>query len=245
MRRIALAGLVVVALLLAWEAVVAGLRLPRWIMPDPIATAAAFWRERGSILSHLAFTLEGAMAGLLVSACMAISLAASFVLSARLARAAMPLLIVLRTVPVVAVAPLLVMAVGRTLWTSVVVALIVSFFPILVNATRGMLATPEPALTLMHIAGARWWQVLVKVRLPYALPHLFTGLRLAAASSLLGAMLAEWLSGTPGLGFLILDASAMQDMARLWAVALVGMLTGLSVYALMSALEAGTTHWHD
>ena len=234
MRRVAAAALV----LAAWEAIVAGLRMPPWVMPGPAATATALWNGRATIAAHLAFTLEGAMAGLAASVGVALTLAVSFVLSDSLARSTMPLLVVLRTVPVVAVAPLLVVAVGRSLWTSVTVALIVSFFPLLLNATRGLRAAPEPTLAMMHVAGASWWQKIWKVRLPYAVPHLFTGLRLAAANALLGAMLAEWLSGTPGLGFLILDAAAMQDVARLWALAGIGMLTGLTFYRSLGAVEA-------
>lgn len=236
------AGCLIVVVLL-WHAAVVYLRLPAWVMPGPEATAVALFRGRASILSHLGFTLGGALAGLCASTVLALTLAATFALSQRTSRAAMPVLIVLRTVPVVAVAPLLVMAVGRTIWTSVAVTLVVSFFPILVNGLRGFSSTPAGSLELMHIAGARWWQELLKVRLPYALPHIFTGLRIAASGALLGAMLAEWLSGTPGLGFLILDAAAMQDTARLWAVAAVAMAAGLAFYAAMNAAERRLLDW--
>ena len=238
MRRSAFVALTATAAaVLAWHLVVVWLRVPHWVMPSPGATAAALWRERGPIAVHLGYTLTGALLGLVLSAVLALVLAAGFAMSRRAAQATMPFLVVLRTVPVVAVAPLLVMAVGRTLWTSLAVAVIVSFFPILVNGLRGFLSTPAPAIELMHVAGARWWHELLKVRLPYALPHIFTGLRIAAGSALLGAMLAEWLSGTPGLGFLILDSAAMQDTARLWAVALVGMATGLALYGVTRAVE--------
>ena len=87
------------------------------------------------------------------------------------------------------------------------------------------------------MAGGTWWQELAKIRLRYALPHIFTGMRIATGSALLGAMLAEWLAGTPGLGFLILDSAAMQNTAQLWAVALVGMTIGLLLYWITTVIE--------
>ena len=237
MKRAAITILVVGGLVLAWHLTVRLLHVPPWIMPSPLATAASLLAGWRSISIHLGYTLLGAASGLVVSTMIGLALAATFALSKRTSAAVMPFLVVIRTVPVVAVAPLLVMAVGRTLWTSVAVTCIVSFFPILVNGLRGFGSTPPAALEMIHVAGGTWWQELAKIRLRYALPHIFTGMRIATGSALLGAMLAEWLAGTPGLGFLILDSAAMQNTAQLWAVALVGMTIGLVLYWITIVIE--------
>jgi NitT/TauT family transport system permease protein len=237
MKSVTVTVSVVGGLLLGWHLAVWLLRVPPWIMPSPVATVIALvvgWR---SIISHLGYTLLGAFLGLLFSTTIGLALAAVFALSKRISAAVMPFLVVIRTIPVVAVAPLLVMGVGRTLWTSVAVTGTVSFFPILVNSLRGFGSTPVAALEMIHVAGANWRQELVKVRFRYALPHIFTGMRIATGSALLGAMLAEWLAGTPGLGFLILDSAAMQNTAQLWAVALVAMTAGLALYGITVVVE--------
>ncbi len=242
MKRGGVAVLMVACLIAAWHLAVWLLRIPPWIMPSPAATAAAALSGWRSIVVHLGYTLLGAMLGLAVSTTTGLTLAAVFALSQRMSAAVMPFLVVIRTVPVVAVAPLLVMAVGRNLGTSVAVTCIVSFFPILVNGVRGFRSTPSAALEMMHVAGARWWQELAKARFRYALPHIFTGMRVATGSALLGAMLAEWLAGTPGLGFLILDSAAMQNTAQLWAVAFVGMTVGLALYWITIVIEQHFAH---
>jgi ABC-type nitrate/sulfonate/bicarbonate transport system permease component len=237
-------GFLAVAAVL-WQALVALFGVPPFIMPTPGATWAALIGAHATILDHLGFTLKGAVLGLAISTAVALGLAALFALSARTAAATMPIVIVLRTIPVVAVAPLMIMLVGRTLWTSVVVVVIVSFFPILVNGLRGFTSASTESCELMHVVGARWWQTLLKVRLPNALPFIFTGLRIASSAAILGAMLAEWLSGAPGLGFLILDSAAMQNTAELWAVTLVSMTTGFLVFALTVTAERVLLAWRE
>lgn len=237
--------LFLIVAVLIWTAYVRLAHIPAYVIPEPRAALLALVGARASILSHLAFTLQGALLGLLISIVLSLVLAATFAVSSSIADAAMPVLIVLRTIPVVAVAPLMIMMVGRTLWTSVVVVIIVSFFPILVNATRGFMAVPQSGLELMHVAGARWWHTLIKLRLPLALPFIFTGVRIASSAAILGAMLAEWLSGAPGLGFLILDSAAMQNAAQLWAVTLVSMTTGFLVFCITASVEQALAAWQD
>ncbi len=155
----------------------------------------------------------------------------------------MPLVIVFRSAPVTAVAPLITLFVGRGLATSVVVVVIVSFFPIMVNMMRGLLSTDVCASELLHVYGASRWQHIRYVQAPYALPFLFAGLRVAAASAVLGAMLSEWVTGSRGLGALILEAGVMREIEVLWAAVITSVIFALLVFFLTSAAENRVLHW--
>ena len=120
---------------------------------------------------------------------------------------------------------------------------IVSFFPLLVNLSRGLTSTDRNTLELMHVCGASRWQQLRLVRIPFALPFLFSGLRVAGASSILGAMLSEWITGSPGLGNLILESGEMRETELLWAAVLVSVMIALAVFWLTSAGERRVLRW--
>ena len=226
-----------------WKLVVTSFSVPPYIMPPPEAAAQAFIANINLIGLALFFTLRNAAAGLSVAFIIAILLAAIFVSSKRVMHAVLPIVIGLRTAPVLAIAPILIMVFGRGIGTSIAVVVIVSFFPIMVTAMKGFSSTPRNALELMHVLGANWLKTFLKVRLPFALPFIFAGLRSAATSAILAAMLAEWLSGAPGLGTMILDASAYRKTALLWADVVVGMLMAFIIFSITTAVEKRLTTW--
>ena len=229
--------LVVVVVALAWKALVVVLVLPPYILPPPEAAWQALLDNGGTIGAASLFTLRNAVAGLSTAFLVALALAATFTLSPAVSRAVLPLVIVLRTAPVVAIAPILIMIFGRGIGVAVTIVVIVSFFPIMVNAMHGFGSTPHNALDLMHVLGAGAWPTFLKVRLPYALSQIFTGLRSAATSAILSAMLAEWLSGAPGLGKLLLDAASFRKTGLLWACVVVSMAIAYAAFSLSVFLE--------
>jgi ABC-type nitrate/sulfonate/bicarbonate transport system permease component len=241
-------GALVLALLLGalgllWQGIVTVMQVPEYLMPSPAATMAKLAASRGELARQTLNTVATASAGLAVSATLAISLAAAFTASPTLSRATLPLVVALRTAPLVAVAPVITLIVGRGFATGVIVVTIASFFPILVNGMRGLTAVERNAAELMHVLGATRWQALRLLRFPTALPFLFAGLRIAAASAILGAMLSEWITGAPGLGFLILDSAELRDVELLWATILVATALALSVFWLTAAAERRLVPW--
>lgn len=241
-----LAGALLFALVLAgvWKAAVVVFAVPPFVMPPPEAAAEAFWGNAGSLGAATLFTLRNAAAGLAVAFGVAIGLAAAFV-SSPAARSILPVVIALRTAPALAIAPILIMVFGRGIGTAIAVVVIVSFFPIMVNAMRGFRSTGANALELMHVLGATWLQTFLKVRLPFSLPYIFAGLRSAATGAILSAMLAEWLSGAPGLGKLILDAASFRKTGLLWAAVVICMLMAYATFSLTAALERRLTAWRS
>ena len=243
----ALAGPLVFALVIValWKAAVTLFAVPPYIMPPPEATLASFEANLGKIGTAVLFTLRNAAAGLVVAFLVAIALAAIFVNSERTTHAVLPIVIALRTAPVLAIAPILIMVFGRGMGTAIAVVVIVSFFPIMVNAMKGFSSTRRSALELMHVLGAGPMQTFIKVRFPFALPFIFAGLRSAATSAILSAMLAEWLSGAPGLGTLILDAASYRKTDLLWAAVVVSMLLAFLIFSATTAVEKRLTAWRS
>ena len=243
MRRWTVRLAVVAGLVLLWQAAIAFWSLPAYIVPTPGSVGQAVLAHWRVLAARAGFTVASAALGLLISFVFAAALALAFTASARLARASMPLVLVFRSAPVPAVAPLIMLAAGRGIGTSILVVTIVSFFPLYVNLLRGLSAPDRSATELMRVLGASRWQQLRLVRLPTAMPFLFTGLRIAAGSAILGALLSEWLTGAPGLGALILNSGDMREVELLWAAVILSVLVALVAFWAASAGERRMLAW--
>lgn len=233
----------VVALVLAWRAVIAAWAIPQYLVPSPASVAAAAAGHVRVLLAGAAYTLGSALLGLGISATFATALALAFTGNRGLERASLPLVIAFRSAPVTAIAPLIMLMVGRGIGTSLIVVIIVSFFPLYVNLMRGLAVPDRNAVELMIVTGATRWQQMRYVRIPYAMPYVFTGLRIAGGSAILGAMLSEWLTGAPGLGMMILSSGDMRETELLWAATIVSVLVALCVFWATSAGERAVLAW--
>ena len=226
-----------------WSAIVAIFDVQPWVMPSPLPTLQTLIDERSTIWSHSVVTVAGSFAGLAFSTVFAVSLAMLFVSSPMTQRALLPVAIVLRSIPIVAVAPLITLFAGRGLRTSIICVTVVSFFPLLVYTAKGFRSTTSEMRELMRVSGASRLQVFRFASFPTALPFLFAGLRSASAVAVLGALLAEWLTGVQGLGTLLTMAAALRDTELLWAVVIVATLLSLIIFWTMQALERAVLAW--
>lgn len=224
-----------------WQGAITLLDIQPFIAPDPLSVARALVTEMPALMQANFYTLRSTLGGMTIALVVALTFAMLFTLSPMLTRAVLPLIIVIRTAPVLAIAPLLILLFGRGHATSVAVVVMVSFFPILVNAARGFASPRANAMELMHVCGATWIQTFIKVRVPFALPFVFTGIRMASAGAVLSAMLAEWLSGAPGLGTLILEASSFRKLPLMWAGVVVSMVTATGIYGLTALMAKAVT----
>lgn len=229
--------LFVVALGVAWWLVIVAFKVPSYTLPAPLEVGAALRANEVLLARSLMLTLETALSGLCVSALAAFSLAALFVNYAWIARALMPYAVAIRSVPIVAVAPLITLLWGRGFAAGVVIVVIATFFPIFVNALRGLDSVSESYLELMRVNAASRAKAFWLVRFPFSMPHLFAGFRAAAPVALLGAMLGEWLTGSKGLGYQLLDSMSLQDLPLLWAGMLVSIAAGLIIFWATAASE--------
>lgn len=242
-KRLAVAAVVVAAVVGLWAAVIRLFDIAPYFMPGPEATLRTLFEERGELLAHAQVTLLESLAGIAVSTLFATALAIAFVSSPPAERALLPFAITFRSIPIVAIAPLITLFAGRGFNTAVICVTIVAFFPILVNMARGFRALSSEARELFRVCGATKAQLFRYARFPVTIPYLFAGLRSAAAVAVLAAMLAEWLTGVQGLGFLLVNAAALRDSDLLWAVVIVSAVLALGLFWATQAAERKLVRW--
>ncbi|WP_051109123.1 ABC transporter permease [Actinomadura flavalba] len=206
-----------------------------WAYLFTVPEAAA---NRETILSGLAVTLRDAGVGLVAGLLAAAAVAMSFVLWRTAERSLMPIAMVVRSVPLVAMTPVITLAFGRDLLATTVISGIVVFFPALVNLVFGLRSASPQAADLVAAYGGSAWTAMRKVQIPSALPSFFAAARIAAPGSLIGALLAEWLATGRGLGYAMLTSGSNFRYDELWASVVAVTLASLAVYALVGVLEA-------
>lgn len=235
-----------VALLGAWQGLASA--LPPFLMAGPLEVGAAMADHAPTLLTAAGTTGTAALAGLGIATLAGLLLGALFTASRTAERALYPYALLVQTVPVIAIAPLLVVWLDYGWWVSTVSAAIVSFFPLLTGAHVGLRATDPDQLALLRLYGASPLQQLRLLRLPAALPHILAGLRTAGGLSVIGAVVGDFVGSNgqpPSLGFVVLKAAASADVARSFAAVVVSAILALALFGLTRALEAHTIGaWH-
>lgn len=236
---------VILAIIGIWQFAISVIGVPTYLMPSPLSVATSSIDERGTLATSALRTIGAAAIGLAVSSFLAAAIGLVFFMRRSLATASLPMLIAFRSAPIVAIAPIITLMTGRGITTCVIVVTIVTFFPMLINFMRGLMACDASAIELMHVYNGSRWQQLRYVRIPYSLPYVFTGLRISATGALLGAMLSEWITGSNGLGYLILESGEMRNTEILWAAVILAVAVSLTVFTLASAAERHVLHWRQ
>jgi ABC-type nitrate/sulfonate/bicarbonate transport system permease component len=237
--------LLTVALLLAWELLVRSLRIPVWLLPPPSRIAATFRVSLSILGEHIAATLYVTALGFGLALLVGFGLAFAIDASLLLRRALYPLLVASQTVPIVAIAPLLVVGLGFGVLPKVLVVALVTFFPLVVNTVDGLHSADRDALRLLAAMDANYWQLLRLLRLPAALPAIFTGLKLAVTYSVIGAVLAEWIGASAGLGVYIARSLRAYRTDQVFVAALITALLTIGLFLVTSALERWLVSWKE
>jgi NitT/TauT family transport system permease protein len=233
------------ALTLAVELIVRGAHVQPFIFPPPSAVLAELAAEPGLFLHNALITIYEAAAGLALGAAVALAFAAAALRSRRLDAVLTPLVVASQTVPVIALAPLLVLWLGYGALPRVIVCALIAFFPMAVTAREGLRATDPQLLLLLRSVGARRRDVFWCVRVPAAAPFLAAGLRTGLTLSLVGAVVAEWTGTDGGLGYLVLSANARMATAQAFAAVLLITLIGLAAYGAALLLERRLCWWNQ
>lgn len=233
-----LAGLVVL-----WYAVVKIFGIPVYIVPSPVDVGQEMVSSRELLLANLWPTVIEAVAGFAAGNALAIGLAILFVHAKRAEQALFPVAVFIRTIPIVAVAPILVIIFGTGYTPKVIIAALISFFPTLVNVVRGLEAVDPQALELMRVLSASKRELFFKVRVYASLPYLFSALKIAATSSVIGALVAEWVGAEQGLGYLIIQSTYNFQTPLLYAAMIVASLFATFFFALVGVLERLIVTW--
>jgi NitT/TauT family transport system permease protein len=238
--------LIAFALVLAvWEAWVHLRDVKSYLLPAPSAVALALVEDPGRYLEAARVSVGHALGGLALGTGAAFALAIVMAHSRALERAIYPLAILVKVTPVVAVAPLLIIWFGFGPTPKVLVAALITFFPMLVNAVTGLRSVDEAAHDFLRSLDASRWQVFSKLRLPASLPYVLAALRISIPLSLIGAVVSEWMSGDGGMGQVILIDNGEFDTAGLFAAVAVLGLIGVVLTGLVSYIEHRVLFWHE
>ncbi len=241
MKRYVLALLVFVGFVLVWQGVASV--VDDLLLASPVDTVRALGHDHSLVLSNAGVTLEEVGLGLLIAFAFGGATAIAMHVVRPLRDATYPLLIATQAIPIVTIAPLLVLAFDFGIWPKVAMVALVCFFPITVNLVDGLRATAPELLKLMRSMGASRLQTLWKVELPSALPQLFTGLRLAATVSVIGAVFGEWAGAENGLGRMVLLATQQIETPRAYAGILVLALIAILLFVAVSLAERVLVPW--
>jgi len=208
-----------------------------YLRSSSTSPAAMSQPTRGHLYPAAITTLKDAFIGLTAGTIVALACAIAFNLQRSVEQTVLPIAMVLRSVPLVAMTPLIALIFGRGLMCVTVIAGTVTFFPTLVNVTLALRATPQALVDVFHAYGAGPYKTMRKAQFPTALPALFASLRIAAPLALVGALLAEWLATGQGLGYLMLQSSSLSNYNLLWTSAVLTTAFSLLLYTAINGVE--------
>lgn len=235
---VALPLLTFAALLLIWEAAARLFDIPSYILPAPTriltgfgAVDAARWGQ------HIWATLRVAMLGYLVAIVISLPIAIGLAKSRLLSRALYPLLVVIQSVPVVAVAPIIIVVLGTDDAPRVVITFMIAFFPLVVSMTTGLMATPPELIELSRSLRAPQHREITQIRLPYATPYIFSGLKISITLAVIGAVVSEFVAAEVGIGYFIQFSTSMFKLPQAWAGLVILVAMSLILFQAVSQIQ--------
>jgi NitT/TauT family transport system permease protein len=242
-RRIALSLTGILAVLALWQAVMVVFKVPHYIAATPLEVVGALRAQPVILASNAWPTIVETIGGFVAGNVIAVLIAIGFVHNRTFQHTVYPLAVTVRTLPIVAISPILVLLLGNGYAPKIAIAALITFFPTLVNMVDGLNAVDAQAQELMHVLSATRWEVFRHVRWPTSLPYLFSALRIASTASLLGAIVAEWIGSNKGLGYLILASTYDYRTPLLYATMAVASAIALALFGLISVLENYFVPW--
>ena len=235
--------LAIVGCIVLWQLIVWGFSVPTFMAPSPIAVIGAFKANGATLLANFLPTLMEAVLGFLFGNVVAVLLAVWFVYSPIAEKAFYPIAVIVKSIPIIAIAPILVLLVGNGIAPKIIIAALICFFPTLVNMVQGLKSASPAMLDLMRVLSASGAEIFWKVRLPASLPFLFAALKIAATSSVVGAIVAEWIGSSYGLGALIIDATYNFRSPLLYATVVIAATLAVAMFFAVSIVEKKVVRW--
>ncbi|HYV81504.1 MAG TPA: ABC transporter permease [Streptosporangiaceae bacterium] len=232
-----------VALLVAWELIVRLGHVPEYLLPAPTQILADLKTDWVILWPAMLVTLKEVVIGFVIATVAGVGLAVVLHLYGPLRRAMYPILIGSQTIPIVVLAPILVILLGYGILPKLVIVALICFFPIVVNGIDGLRAVDEDFIRMMYTLDATRWGIFRRVEFPGALPSFFSGMRIAATFAAIGAVFGEWSGSNAGLGYVMLEATPNLLTARIFAAILMLTVISLVLFGLVSLLERIAVPW--
>ena len=248
-QRVLLPALVGLVLLLLWQALVSGLELPPYLVPSPLLMLQTLMTDWAALGLSLWVTVKITLLAFALATVAGVLISFVFVQSKLIEMALFPYAVLLQVTPIVAVAPLIIIWVKDPVLSMVICAALVALFPIISNTTLGLRSVEPDLLAYFKLNRATRLQVLMRLRIPSALPYFFGGLRISSGLALIGAVVAEFVAGTggqgAGLAYQILQAGFQLNIPRMFAALLLISLTGVALFVLMAwCTRRALGGWH-
>jgi NitT/TauT family transport system permease protein len=248
-QRLAYPLMIAGVLLAAWQGLVVFFDLPPYLVPSPLLMLRALVDDRAVLVGSLLVTLKITLLAFALAVIVGTLISFLFVQSERIEMALFPYAVLLQVTPIVAVAPLIIIWVKEPTVAMTLCAALVALFPVISNTTLGLRSVDPDLLAYFRLSRATRWQQLVRLRVPSALPYFFGGLRISSGLALIGAVVAEFVAGTGGMGaglaYQILQAGFQLDIPRMFAALLLISLTGVALFAAMAWVSRrALAPWH-
>ncbi len=222
--------------LVVWEIAVRAFDVQAWLLPAPTRIFDRFLKA-DTLWYHTSQTLLEALLGFSISAILDISLSGAIAHSKFLKRGVFPYIVVSNSIPIIAVVPLLTIWFGFGIVPKIMIASIITFFPVVTNTTQGLRSADPRLLDFMHSINATRWQIFSKVQFPSALPYIFAGFKIAGSLSLVGAVVAEFYGADRGLGSLVITSATQLQTDLLFVSITILVVMGVSLFAIFGKLE--------
>lgn len=233
----------IAVLALLWEQAVHLFGIPEYLLPAPSVIWADAATQVSMIFVNTQATLITIICGFLLSIVVSLPLAVMITSSQLMANTIYPLLVLTHSVPKIALAPILVVALGVGETPRLIVTFLVAFFPLVTSLATGLLAAPADLIELGRSYRITWWQELFRIRLIWAVPFLFNGLKLAMASAVIGAVVAEFVAAEKGLGFQIMSATAFFNTPSAFSALVILSVLGIMLFQLVVLVERVFFPW--
>jgi len=217
--------------------------VPAYLVPPPSAIFVDTWKLAGQVAAHTLATTETTLLGFAASLIVSLPLAVLLTASPAIANAIYPVLVLTQSIPKVALAPILVVIFGSNELPRVVVTFLVAFFPLVLSIAAGITAVPPELIELGRACRASRWRALWRIRLPYAVPFIFSGLKAAITLSVVGAVVGEFVNADKGLGYLIVTSTAFFQVPLAWGALVLLSLMGIILFQAVVVVERVFFPW--
>jgi NitT/TauT family transport system permease protein len=232
--------LFVLGIFILWEIAVRFFSIPTYLLPSPTTVLMVI---DGSLFSHMMVTLYEALVGFILANILSFATAVIFVHSKPVEKGMYPLAIALKTTPLVALAPLLVVWLGTGYESKIVASMLICFFPILVNSVKGLKAIEHEAWELFTTYKGTKWEIFWKLRLPTSLPYVMSALKISSSLAIVGAIVGEFVGANKGLGYVVLVSSYHLDTPVMFSAIFASALCGLLLFWTISWIEGKLIFW--
>lgn len=235
----------VVLLLMIWQVIVTAGGIEKYIMPAPTDVIKVLVTEFKTMIPHILATLYEGMVGFLIAIVLSIVLAIIMDRFSLVKKALYPVLVISQTIPTVALAPLFIIWFGFGALPKIIVVVIVCFFPIVISIVDGLEGVDKDLINHFKLMGASKLKIFLHLKLPYGMINFFSGMRIAATYSIMGAVIGEWLGGDKGLGVYMTRARSAYALDKMFAAIVIIVVISMAIFLLVSIMEKVFTPWNN